>query len=302
MPVRKEQLYKAKYDSREHVDYFVVEDTPKKASAARSGLKKTAHTQDTLGRLSSSRDREDSLESAGRPEVDRSGEYTIRVPDHDFVSFYDEHELPGPQQSAVPGLKKSDVQPPQKSSPVQRNTFFESQEDSLASLAGRSPEKQPAEKKKTNQFVSELVDASKVRSPESKKESVIINHIIKRDQDKPSAGFFLLKLEQADDLPATPDPDPQLAEDQKDPDQEPTGLRTPNRTLSSPANNVESTELLTKKEYLSFQMDQEDLASDSFEEYKKQNQLSDPAAKPLAAEPSYKKSQIRALFDELYVK
>ena len=62
---------------------------------------------------------------------------------------------------------------------------------------------------------------------------------------------------------------------------------------------MESSELLeTKKENMSFQKDEEDLGTDSFEEFKQQ-QLQ--AAKPEAAEPSFKKSQIRALFDELYV-
>lgn len=218
------------------MDYFVVEDTPQKPADRRTDRhKQTAHTQDTLGRLSSSRerDREDSpgsLGSVGKPQVDAfdsAGEYSVRLPDNDFVSFYDENELPGPKQSvlpkqsAVPSLKKSEVKAPQpewrakKPQFGQRNTFFESQEDSREADEASSPDKSPTEKKRTNQFVSELVDEAARRSPESKKESVIINHIIKRDEEQPSAGFFLLKLADA----------------QQEPEEAPTSLRTPRRSI-----------------------------------------------------------------------
>ena len=228
LPDRKEKLYKAKYDTKENVDYFVVEDTPKKVSEPRSDRKKqTARTQDTLGKLGSSdeRDFEDSPASTSRPPLDKydpANEYTIKVPDNDFVSFYDETDLPGPKQSVMPSLKKSAAQAPQsqerKKPVVQKNTFFQSQVESVESMEAWSPEKVPIEKKKTNQFVSELVtEPEKPKGPESKKESYIINHFIKRDESKPSAGFFLLKLEDGDP---------------KDEDEEVTGLRTPNRRLA----------------------------------------------------------------------
>ena len=248
-PARGEKLSKAHYDAREHVDYFVVQDTPRKICPPRADRhKRTANTQDTLGRRSSALDpdREDSpgsLGSSREPPVrafEPTGQYSVRVPDHDFVSFYDEDELPGPKQSVLPkqsalsqhsaeqSPKKSQAtvpltapqpapqqQPAQQRQQGQRNTFFESQEDSREQAETSSPDRSPTEKKKTNQFVSELVGEA-ARSPESKKESVIINHIIKRDEDKPSAGFFLLKF---------------VGDPQEPHEEAPTGLRTPRRSF-----------------------------------------------------------------------
>lgn len=46
-------------------------------------------------------------------------------------------------------------------------------------------------------------------------------------------------------------------------------------------------------------MDEDELGTDSFEDFRQQQAAQRP---PAAPEPAYKKSQIRALFDELYVK